>query len=137
MCELLISIPTTRLQVEVGGLDLPNVGRGHRSWWRRHDGVTVVLAPHEYILGRQTFSKLIRLVVGVHDARASLGDFLRCDEICAEDGLREAVVGHLRSELRDADSHIVQPLVPATEEPMKAILVGIRDSECLSSRAVQ
>mgnify|MGYP007089694744 CR=1 FL=1 len=50
--ELLVGIPSTRLRVEVGELDLPNVECGHRCGWCGHDGVTVVLAPLEHVLRR-------------------------------------------------------------------------------------
>lgn len=83
--ELLIGIPSTRLRVEVGGLDLPNVERGHRCGRCRHDCVTVVLAPLEHVLRRQAFGKCRDLFDGVNDARASLGDFLGRNEIRAED----------------------------------------------------
>jgi len=83
--ELLIGIPTAGLRVEVGGLDLPNVERGARLRRCRHDGITVVLAPLENVLRRQTFSECRDLFDGVNDARASLGDFLGRNEIRAED----------------------------------------------------
>lgn len=83
--ELQIGIPSTSLRVEVGGLNLPNVERGHRCGRCRHDGVTVVLAPLENVLRRQTFGECRDLFDGVNDARASLGDFLGRNEIRAED----------------------------------------------------
>lgn len=83
--ELLIGIPPVRLRIEVDGLDLPNVERGHRCGRCRHDGVTVVLAPLEYVLRRQIFGEPVSLLVGVNDARASLADFLGRNEIRAED----------------------------------------------------
>ncbi len=73
------------------------------------------------------------LLVGVHDARASRGYFLRRDEICAEDGLGETVVGRLRGEPRNASDQIVLPLVPATEESLETILVGTHDGERFAS----
>lgn len=92
MGELLIGIPPTRLRVEVGRLDLPNVERGHGCGRCGHNGVTVVLAPLEHVLRRQT-GECRDLFDGVNDCSASLGDFLGRNEIRAEDGLCQPVVG--------------------------------------------
>lgn len=130
--ELLVGIPPTRLRVEVGGLDLPNIERGHHRRRYGHDGVTVVLEPLEHIQGRQTFGKLVSLLVGVHDVRASLGDFFRCNEICAENGLCEIVIRRFCGETTNTSDQIVLPLVSATEESLKAVLVGIHGGERLA-----
>lgn len=113
----------------MGGLDHPNVERGHRRGRCGDDGVTVVLAPLEHIFRRQTFGECRDLVVGVHDARTSLADFTGEDEVFVEDTAGKTVVGRLRGEPRDASDQIVLPLVPATEESLEAILVGIHHGE--------
>ena len=83
--ELLLSIPATCLRVEVGRLDLPNVEQGHRCGRCGDEGIIVGSTPLERVLGRQTFGKSRDLFVSVHDARSCLRDFLRRDEIYAED----------------------------------------------------
>lgn len=82
---LLIGIPPTRLRVEVGGLDIPNVERGHRCGRCRHNGVTVFLAPPENVLRRQTFGECRDLFAGVNDCSTNLADFLGRNEIRTED----------------------------------------------------
>ena len=141
--ELLVGIPPTRLRVEVGGLDLPNVERGHRRGRRRHDGVAVFLAPLEHVLRRQTFGECRDLLGGVNDARASLRDFLRRDEIRAEDGLRQTVVGRFRREATDAFCEIhgeagmlVQALRAVIVESGLVVLGAERFGGSLSFRTV-
>ena len=104
--ELLIRVPSTGLAVEVTGLDLPDIEHRHRRWRCRHHGVTVILAPLQSVSRRQTFGECRDLVVSVDDARASLGDFLRRDEIRAEDGLRQRVVGRLGREATEPSEQV-------------------------------
>ncbi len=141
--ELLIGIPPTRLRVEVRGLDIPNVERGHRRGRCRHDGVTVFLAPLEHILRRQTFGECRDLFGGVNDARTSLADFLRRDEIRAEDGLRQTVVGLFRREATDDFGEIhgevgmlVQDLCAFVVESRLVVLGAERFGSSLSFRTV-
>lgn len=91
--KLLIRIPTTRFRVEVCGFDFTNIEQRHRCRRCRYDGVTVFLAPLEHVFRWQTFGECRDLLGGVDDARASLGDFLGRNEIRAEEGLCQTVVG--------------------------------------------
>ena len=141
--ELLIRVPATGLAVEVGGLDLPNVEHRHRGGRCRHHGVTVILAPLEHIFRRQALGKCRDLFVGVNDARASLADFLRRDEIRAEDGLRQRVVGRLGREATNPCEQVhgearvlVQNLCAVFVESRLVVLGAERFGGSLSFRPV-
>ena len=142
--ELLIGVPAPGLAVaEVTGLEFTNIEQGHRGQRCGHHGVTVILAPLENVLRRQTFGECRDLFVGVDDARASLADFLRRDEIRAEDGLRQRVVGRLGREATNPSEQVrgkagvlVEDLCAVFVESRLVVLRAERFGGSLSFRTV-
>ncbi len=123
--ECLLRVPAAVLRVEMVLLHGANVEKGHRTVGTGDEHVAVVAAPLQHFLRGHGVAELRELLVGVDDWLARLGDFLRRDEVLAEDGTGEAVVRRLRREPANAREHVRLELAAALQEPLETVLVGI------------